>query len=110
MYLAPMILAASHVVHAQSFVQAHPNGCDASCWRYRRRYLAEVPDAWAERVQAALPFLLAAAGGRGGAAFLLPALLAATDAPGAPAAAKAAQHAAWLAALRQPQVCMLHRF
>ncbi|KAK9844202.1 hypothetical protein WJX81_007879 [Elliptochloris bilobata] len=67
------------------------------------RYLVEVPDAFAERVQRALPFLLALAGGEGDA-FLLPALLRATDAPGAAAPDEAAEHAAWLAALRQPQV------
>ena len=67
-----------------------------------------MPDAFAGRVQRALPFLLAPAGA-GGVAFLLPALLRATDAPGAPAAAEAMQHAAWLAALRQPQACLLPR-
>jgi hypothetical protein len=75
-----------------------PSGARAA----RRRYLAEVPDAFAARVQAALPFLLAARGGAG-ARFLAPALLQATGAPGAATADEAAEHAAWMQALGRPQ-------
>lgn len=67
------------------------------------RYLVEVPDAFAQRVQAALPFLMSLQSSAG-AAFLLPALLRATDAPDASAPDEAAEHIAWLQALRRPQV------
>ena len=76
----------------------HPSRVRAA----RRRYLAEVPDAFAARVQAALPFLLAARGGAG-ARFLAPSLLQATGAPGAATANEAAEHAAWMQALGRPQ-------
>lgn len=71
------------------------------------RYLVEVPDAFAQRVQAALPFLMSLQSGAG-AAFLLPALLRAADAPDASAPEEAAEHVAWLQALRRPQVRFSH--
>ena len=69
---------------------------------FKCRFLAEVPDAFAQRVQKLLPLLMTANGGEG-VPFLLPTLLQALDME---SSSDAEGQTGWVTALLQNEVCM----
>ncbi len=75
-------------------------GAVSKCLALLCRFLAEVPEAFSQRVQKLLPMLTTAHGGAG-VPFLLPALLQVLDGESSDADGQAG----WVTALQQQQVC-----